>query len=150
MRDIAETGRPRHFKSLWPNDAIWWHISRSTLAQVMADGTKYLKQSWLIIRWHNPRTIWKYQSVKPDWISHFLKSHPDSPGPVRKYRSNCKCKVFWGQNNSSDMSYFVFTCIDKTRAAQALLLTLIQKYDLLYGYKIGLALNQLSYHFTLP
>ena len=39
--------------SLWPNDAIWWHRSGSTLAQVMAccltASSHYLKQCWLII-----------------------------------------------------------------------------------------------------
>ena len=41
-----------HFNSLLPNDAIWWHRSRSTLAQVMAcwlmAPSHYLNQSWLI------------------------------------------------------------------------------------------------------
>ena len=39
--------------SLWPSDAIWWHISGSTLAQVMAcclaAPSHYLNQCWLII-----------------------------------------------------------------------------------------------------
>ena len=58
-------------KSLWPSDAIWWHSSRSTLAQVMAalaqaitgSGNSLvltapshnLNQGWLIIKdglWH--------------------------------------------------------------------------------------------------
>ena len=39
------------FNSLWPSDAIWWHISGSTLVQVMACCLKapshYLNQCWL-------------------------------------------------------------------------------------------------------
>ena len=39
--------------SLWPNNAIWWHRSGSTLAQVMAccltAPSHYLNQCWLII-----------------------------------------------------------------------------------------------------
>ena len=39
--------------SLWPGDAIWWHRSGSTLAQVMAccltAPSHYLNQCWLII-----------------------------------------------------------------------------------------------------
>ena len=45
--------------SLWPSDAIWRHISRSTLAQVMAccltAPSHYLNQCWLIskVQWHS-------------------------------------------------------------------------------------------------
>ena len=46
--------------SLWPRDAIWWHRSGSTLAQVMAcclmAPSHYLNQYWLIlsaIQWHS-------------------------------------------------------------------------------------------------
>ena len=46
--------------SLWPNDAIWWHRPRSTLAQVMACClmalSHYLNQCWLFIskiQWHS-------------------------------------------------------------------------------------------------
>ena len=39
--------------SLWPSDAIWWHRSGSTLAQVMPcclmAPSHYLNQCWLII-----------------------------------------------------------------------------------------------------
>ena len=39
--------------ALWPNDAIWWHRSGSTLAQVMAccltAPSHYLNQCWIII-----------------------------------------------------------------------------------------------------
>ena len=40
--------------SSWPNNATWFHISRSTLAQVMAcylvAPSHYLKQCWLILK----------------------------------------------------------------------------------------------------
>ena len=46
--------------SLWPNDAIWWHRTCSTLAQVMACcltvPSHYLNQCWRIIskvQWHS-------------------------------------------------------------------------------------------------
>ena len=63
----AQAGRSNGFptmpiNSLWPNDAIWRHISRSTLAQVMAccltAPSHYLNQCWLIFRkvqWHSVR-----------------------------------------------------------------------------------------------
>ena len=48
------------FYSLWPRDAIWWHRSGSTLAQVMAcclmAPSHYLSQCWFIIidvLWHS-------------------------------------------------------------------------------------------------
>ena len=50
--------------SLWPGDAIWWHGTRSTLAQVMAccrmAPRHYLNQCWLIIvefPWHSSQGI---------------------------------------------------------------------------------------------
>ena len=46
----------------WPSNAIWWHRSVSTLAQVMAccqtAPSHYLNQCWLIISevlWHSPK-----------------------------------------------------------------------------------------------
>ena len=48
-----------NINTLWPSDAIWWHRSGSTLAQVMAcclmAPSHYLNQCWLIIskvQWH--------------------------------------------------------------------------------------------------
>ena len=50
--------------SLWPRDAIWRHISGSTLAQAMAccltAPSHYLSQCWLIISkvlWHSSEDI---------------------------------------------------------------------------------------------
>ena len=50
----------RWINSLWPSDTIWWQISGSTLAQVMAcclmAPSHYLNQCWLIIsevQWHS-------------------------------------------------------------------------------------------------
>ena len=50
--------------SLWPGDTIWWHRSRSTLAQVMASCLMapyhyYLNQCWLIIS----EVLWFSSSV---------------------------------------------------------------------------------------
>ena len=49
-----------HLNSLWPGDAIWWHRSGSTLAQVMAccliSPSYYLNKCWLIVNgvlWHS-------------------------------------------------------------------------------------------------
>ena len=49
--------------SLWTSDAIWWHKSGSTLAQVIAcclpTPSHYLNQCWLIISgvlWHLPES----------------------------------------------------------------------------------------------
>ena len=53
MLKIRWSGNHVIFNSLWPNDAIWWHRSASTLAQVMAccliAPSHYLNQCWLII-----------------------------------------------------------------------------------------------------
>ena len=53
-----------YINSLWPGDAIWWHGTRSTLAQVMAccltAPSHYLNQCWLIISevpWHSSMGI---------------------------------------------------------------------------------------------
>ena len=50
-----------YFNSLRPNDTIWWQISGSTLAQVMAccltAPSHYLNQCWLIISCIHLRTI---------------------------------------------------------------------------------------------
>ena len=50
--------------SLWPSDAIWWHKSGFTLAQVMAccltAPSYYRNHCWLIINgvlWHSPQII---------------------------------------------------------------------------------------------
>ena len=58
------TGWLRIFDSLWPSDAIWWHRSRSALAEVMAGWLTapghYLNQCWLIIskvQWHSLEDI---------------------------------------------------------------------------------------------
>ena len=52
--------------SMWSSDAIWWHRSGSTLAQVMAlccqAQSHYLKQCWLCISdilWHSPKSNFK-------------------------------------------------------------------------------------------
>ena len=57
------------FVSLWPGDTIGWHISGSTLAQVMA-WCHYLNQCWLIISevlCHSPEGNfkWKDQDIHP-------------------------------------------------------------------------------------
>ena len=56
----AELSYNSFINSLWPDDAIWWHRSGSTLAQVMAccltTPSHYLNQCWLIIskvQWHS-------------------------------------------------------------------------------------------------
>ena len=51
---IAATSSRGHcVNSLWPSDAIWWHGSRSTLAQVMAccltGPNHHVAQCWLLI-----------------------------------------------------------------------------------------------------
>ena len=57
---ILERAKSSCFNSLWPSDAIWRQIPRSTLAQVMAccltAPSHYLNQCWLIInkvQWHS-------------------------------------------------------------------------------------------------
>ena len=57
---FCNTRTKPHLNSLWPNDAIWWQRSESTMAQVMAScltvPSHYLDQCWLIIsevQWHS-------------------------------------------------------------------------------------------------
>ena len=57
----ARKKRPGNFNSLWPSEVIWWQVSRSSLAQVMAcwlmARSHYLNQCWLLISevlWHSP------------------------------------------------------------------------------------------------
>ena len=49
----ATSSRGQGVNSLGPNDAIWWHGTRSTLAQIMACcltvPSHYMNQCWLII-----------------------------------------------------------------------------------------------------
>ena len=50
---------PQHVNSLWPRDAIWWHRSGSTVAQVMSC---CLNQCWLIINeifWHSLKAFYR-------------------------------------------------------------------------------------------
>ena len=60
------------FHSLWPSEAIWWHRTRSTLAQVMAcclvATSHCLNQSWLIISevlWHLPEGKFTGNAYRP-------------------------------------------------------------------------------------
>ena len=91
--------KPQYVNSLWPSDAIWWHRSGSTLAQVMAccltAPSHYLNQCWLIInevQWHsylsnfttNASTIshWNlfekcmskisFKSFRGHWVNHAI------------------------------------------------------------------------------
>ena len=52
------------FNSLWPSDAICWHRTGSTLAQVMAccltAPSHYLNHCWLIIRAISPGILWRF------------------------------------------------------------------------------------------
>ena len=61
--------------SLWPSDAIWWHKSGSTLAQVVAccltAPSHYLNQCWLIsqVQWRSSHgNFTSYTSVIKHWV----------------------------------------------------------------------------------
>ena len=73
---------PFVFNTLWPNDVIWWHGSRSTFSQVMAccltASSHYLNQCCLLISeglWHSPddtenaqyRYPW-YDLARSQWV----------------------------------------------------------------------------------
>ena len=74
--------RPQWINSLWPSDAIWQHISESTLAQVMAcclmAPSHYLNQCWLIISevlWQSPRgNFTRYTSATnhQNYLEHYF------------------------------------------------------------------------------
>ena len=81
--------RPQCVNSLWLSDIIWWHRSRSTLAQVMAcclmAPCPYLNHCWLIRNIHLraisqevPQSSTGKISLK---ITH-LKFHSNLPGPM--------------------------------------------------------------------
>ena len=89
------------FNSLWPSDAIWRHISGSTLAQVMAccltAPSHYLNQCWLIIsevRWQSPGdNSTKSTPAFISWKVTYLNFHSNLPG-VNKLIVYC-CAVHW-------------------------------------------------------
>ena len=61
--DNSEKTAMSYSNSLWPSDAIWWHKSEWTLAQVMAccliASSHYLNQCWLltcVAPWHSFKT----------------------------------------------------------------------------------------------
>ena len=66
----------RFIHSFWPSDAIWWHRSGSTLAQLMA----------CCLTAHYHEKVWIYQSVKPDWKLHFINYSQVSQGQLVNYR----------------------------------------------------------------
>ena len=55
------------FDSLWPSDTIWWHISGSTLAQVMAcyltAPSDYLNQCW-----HDTREVLCHSAISQEML----------------------------------------------------------------------------------
>ena len=72
--------------SLWPGDAIWWHGTRSTLAQVMAcclmAPSHYLNQCWLVITkvlWHSFDDCFSTDALAIIEID-YLKFYSDLPG----------------------------------------------------------------------
>ena len=83
--------RPQWVNSLWPNDAIWWQISRSTLVQVMAccltAPSHYLNQWWLItsvVERHSSKAS-SQEITQPSiteiiWKIKYLKFHSNFPG----------------------------------------------------------------------
>ena len=70
------------FNSLRPSDAIWWHRSGSTLAQVMAccltAPSHYLNQCWLIISkvlWHSSEGNFirdTSATIHQSWLENYL------------------------------------------------------------------------------
>ena len=77
--------------SMWSSDAIWWHRSGSTLAQVMAlccqAQSHYLKQCWLCISdilWHSPKnnfTVIAQAIILYDAFENYtINSLPHLPG----------------------------------------------------------------------
>ena len=87
FQSTATYPRGQGVNSLWPSDTIWWHRSRSTLAQVMAccltAPSHYLNQWWLIIsevQCNLLRVIW--QDIIPT-TNHW------------NYRENFLSKIFF-------------------------------------------------------
>ena len=87
--------------TFWPSDAIPWHRSGSTLAQVTMTPSHYLNQSWLIISkvsWHSSENI-IIRSSEDKVIFNFLKSHPDDPGTndLKILFTQYTCASLWWQ-----------------------------------------------------
>ena len=78
--------------SLWPSDAIWWHKSLSTLAQVMvcclSAPNHNLNQCWLVIKdvlWHSWESNFTRSAYELNLLNMcseitLLKSIPHLPG----------------------------------------------------------------------
>ena len=105
------------FNSLWPSDAIWRQRSESTLAQVMADGTKPLPEPMLTYhQWGSLRFIWgqfhkrylSHESLKWAWKLHtyfFFQKSPRGqwvkhPNQVADHVLHISWRrISWGDNS---------------------------------------------------
>ena len=81
-RNLLVTKRP--INPLWPSDTIWWHRSRSTLAQVslLPDSNKPLPEQMMIHHQLSPVAIWYccHQLLKISSKIDYLKLHSNLSG----------------------------------------------------------------------
>ena len=85
----------QRINSPWPSDAIRWHTSGSTLAQVMAccllAPSHYLSQCWLIIskvQWHLSESNFITDTSVVILKFNHLKSHSNLPGELTHWGLN--------------------------------------------------------------
>ena len=141
--------------SLWPSDAIWGHLSGSTLAQVMAccltAPSHYLNQCWLIfsqVPWYplegNCTKIAQPLITKIILKINNLKFHSNLPGDIELNHSNTKKRCVDGRTcNSICLKHpilYVFThALNFHKASDKqvhLCLVFMQKYHDELGYLI--------------
>ena len=122
--------------SLWPNDAIWRHRSRSTLAQVMAycltAPSHYLNQCWLIfskVQWHSVEDNLTRDSLPfnpwnklENYLSKILfKSFRDQWVNVPTWPEKCNC------SHQINQTYYLLPHKNKSR---------LLRIDSVWTYKV--------------
>ena len=92
------------FNKLWPCDTMWWHQSRSTLAQVMAycltAPSHYLNQCWL--KWDCVALTWD-QFHRKCWKYHFVLWVWKMPITSTSPRTQWVCWVLYGKGKYQDV-----------------------------------------------
>ena len=125
----------RLLNSLWPSDAIWWHRTGSTLAQVMAcclaAPCHYLTQCWLLIsvvffRGQFHRKCSMFLSLIMSFRITNLILHPHFPEPRNVHVCNI-CNPWWRHSMETFFRVTVHLCgeftsprwIPRTKASDA-------------------------------
>ena len=85
--------RPKCVNTLWPSEAMWWHVSVAMLDQVMVccltAPSHYLNQCWLIIKgvlWHSPDSNFTQSTTRvPSHSAGMALLRQRWPMPLKNY-----------------------------------------------------------------